>query len=160
MYYLLCIFYVILLWFSGTGKSTHIRLWRRMIGSDVGIVNGDKPILQITDENVLVYGTPWAGKEKWQKNCCVPLKGICLLRRGEKNAIRKADFSSCTEEIFHQVYMPQEGDMLLKTMELLDRLLTLVPLYELSCDMTEEAVKTSFECLTGEPYRRQGGNES
>ncbi|MBQ9545440.1 MAG: hypothetical protein IJV00_09980, partial [Clostridia bacterium] len=29
---------------SGTGKTTHIRLWRNYLGGNVDIVNGDKPI--------------------------------------------------------------------------------------------------------------------
>ncbi len=48
---------------SGTGKSTHIRLWHRYLGDAIGIINGDKPILHITKNEINVYGTPWAGKE-------------------------------------------------------------------------------------------------
>ena len=47
---------------SGTGKSTHIRLWRKAFGNPVGIINGDKPVIEIKDDGTsLVYGTPWAG---------------------------------------------------------------------------------------------------
>lgn len=34
---------------SGTGKSTHIRLWRRLFGSRVECINGDKPLFLFRD---------------------------------------------------------------------------------------------------------------
>ncbi|MBT1173184.1 hypothetical protein JS528_07430 [Bifidobacterium sp. MA2] len=72
---------------SGTGKSTHIRLWRRVFGDRVAIINGDKPILRIERDSsggaprVVAYGTPWAGKEGWQRNVSAPLGGICVVER-------------------------------------------------------------------------------
>ena len=61
---------------SGTGKSTHIMLWRQYLDEAVRVVNGDKPFLRIleaADEPPVVYGTPWAGKEGWQENTSAPL---------------------------------------------------------------------------------------
>ena len=46
---------------SGTGKTTHIRLWLDHIEGSY-VVNGDKPLIRIGEE-VTAYGTPWAGKE-------------------------------------------------------------------------------------------------
>lgn len=43
---------------SGTGKSTHTRLWRELFGEQAVMINDDKPLLKITDSGVLVYGTP------------------------------------------------------------------------------------------------------
>ena len=72
---------------SGTGKSTHIRLWRQFLGEAGHIVNGDKPFLSVEEGKVFVWGSPWAGKENWQKNRKAPLHGICLLKQGQKNKI-------------------------------------------------------------------------
>ena len=49
---------------SGTGKSTHARLWREAFGDRVWMVNDDKPLLKITETGVTVYGTPWDGKHR------------------------------------------------------------------------------------------------
>ena len=76
---------------SGTGKSTHLALWKKYLGDQAEVINGDKPILKVTEDEVWVYGTPWAGKEQWQVNKKVALKGICFLERGEKNSIQKID---------------------------------------------------------------------
>ena len=34
---------------SGTGKSTHVRLWRKLFGDRAVMVNDDKPIIQISE---------------------------------------------------------------------------------------------------------------
>lgn len=47
---------------SGTGKSTHTRLWREYFGERAVMVNDDKPLLHITDSGMTAYGTPWDGK--------------------------------------------------------------------------------------------------
>lgn len=142
---------------SGTGKSTHIRLWKKFLGEKVKIVNGDKPFisLDINNEgemNPLIYGTPWAGKERWQRNCSEPLNGICFVQRGTENTIRKMKPEECVMMLFNQVYMPDDSVAVGQTLELLDILVKHVPLYLLTCDMSEDAVRHSFEALTGLSY--------
>ena len=137
---------------SGTGKSTHIRLWQKFLGSDkVQIINGDKPILHVEEEGTTIYSTPYAGKEGWQNHSSAPLKAICLLKRGMENKIYRVASSDIITDIFNQIYRPYDTAAVIKTLELLDRLLKL-PVYILECDISEEAVKTSFETLTGLSY--------
>ena len=137
---------------SGTGKSTHIRLWRKHLGEQVQIVNGDKPFLSIEEGTVHIYGSPWAGKENWHRNRSVELNGICFLNRGTTNRIRQMDPEECLSLVFNQIYMPEDPVSTGLTLELLDKLLTNVPLYYLECDISEEAVRCSFEAMTGLPY--------
>lgn len=142
---------------SGTGKSTHIRLWKKYIGEKVKIVNGDKPFISLNanaDGKIepVIYGTPWAGKERWQRNCKEPLKGICFVQRGTTNTIQKMNPEDCITLLFNQIYMPKEAASVGQTLELLDLLAKNVPLYLLTCDMSEAAVRCSFEALTGLPY--------
>ena len=67
---------------SGTGKTTHIRLWQAVFGEEnVTIVNGDKPLLRVMDGRIYAYGTPWCGKEGYQTNTRVPLAALCFLER-------------------------------------------------------------------------------
>lgn len=136
---------------SGTGKSTHIRLWKKFLGEDVNIVNGDKPFISL-DEEPFIYGNPWAGKENWHKNRRAPLKSICFVQRGTVNSIREIAPDECLTLLFKQVYLPCNSDAAGLTLELIDTLVRKVPLYVLTCDMSEEAVQCSFEALTGLPY--------
>ena len=72
---------------SGTGKSTHAKLWRELLGDRAVMVNDDKPLIRLTDDGAIVYGTPWDGKHRLSANISVPLKALCVLMRFEKNII-------------------------------------------------------------------------
>lgn len=148
---------------SGTGKSTHIRLWKKYLGRNVDIVNGDKPILRFEEEEIIAHGTPWAGKENWQKNRSTNLKGICILKQGKENTISRIDARDAVPICFKQIFWPKETHAAGNTLEMLDKIVTNVPIYLLECDISEEAVKTSFEAMTNlsyNEYRCQNGEGS
>jgi len=134
---------------SGTGKSTHIRLWKQVYGDRVEIVNGDKPMIRVRGGTVEVCSTPWAGKEGWQRNAVVPMGGICLLRRGQINRIHRVSPGEYLEFLMNQVYLPRDGEALRATLTLLDQILSATPCYLLECDMSRAAAKVSFEAMTG-----------
>ena len=145
---------------SGTGKSTHIRLWKQYLGDKVKIVNGDKPFISLDVDlegkiQPLIYGTPWAGKERWQRNCSEPLNGICFVQRGTTNSIRRIKPEECVMLLFKQVYLPDDSVAVAQTLELIDSLVKHVPLYLLTCDISEDAVRCSFEAMTGLSYPNQ-----
>lgn len=149
---------------SGTGKTTHISLWRRHLGSAATVINGDKPILRVNGgekgDVVTAYGTPWSGKERWQTNTSAPLNALCLVTRGLENSIRKVDPGDCLERIVAQTCLPDDTLMRLKTIDLLDRMLGALDVYELECDMTPDAARCSFEALTGELWEQSGSENS
>ena len=140
---------------SGTGKSTHLALWKKYLGDQAEVINGDKPILKVTEDEVWVYGTPWAGKEQWQVNKKVALKGICFLERGEKNSIQKIDSFSALPFLMRQVYFTDAPQSAGKTMELLDQMLKIVPLYKMKCDISKEAFECSFGAMTFGKWKLQ-----
>ena len=149
---------------SGTGKSTHINLWKKYLGSRVDIVNGDKPILSVENgqdgKKVFVYGTPWAGKEGWQKNRRARLSGICVLKRGAENRIRRLEPAEGLDFLMRQIYFPRSAGAAPEMLEVLDSILALVPVWELECDISEDAVKCSFEALAGEKYEEYRTGDS
>ena len=58
---------------SGTGKSSHTRLWRKLLGDRAMMVNDDKPLIRVSEAGAIVYGTPWDGKHHLSSNIAVPL---------------------------------------------------------------------------------------
>lgn len=137
---------------SGTGKSTHISLWRKYLGDQVQVINGDKPFLSVEKSEVRAYGTPWAGKEKWQTNMDGELKGICILAQAEKNQIRRLEAEEALPYLIRQIYFTNNSENAGRVLELLDELLRVVPVWYLECDISEEAVRTSFEAMTGQRF--------
>lgn len=137
---------------SGIGKSTHTGLWMRYVDG-VSIVNGDKPILQYKDGDFLAYGTPWMGKEGLGRNTVAPLKGLCFLEQAKENAIMRLTSAQCAKRIFSQVLFPSDSENAEKTLELLDTLVTAIPAYVLQCTISENAVRLSYEALTGKTLK-------
>ena len=132
---------------SGTGKTTHINLWRKYFDG-VRIINGDKPVLSAHGNDIFVYGTPWAGKEMEQSNTCAPLSGICLIKRARQNSIRKLSKDEALSAIFKQIYMPENPQSLNLTISVIDDIISHVPFYELSCNISREAAECSFNAMT------------
>lgn len=69
---------------SGTGKSTHSRLWLTHIPKTT-LLNDDNPAIRFTDAGVFIYGTPWSGKTSCYKNERIPLKAFVRLEQAPAN---------------------------------------------------------------------------
>ena len=125
---------------SGTGKSTHTRLWKDRFGDEVTIINDDKPFLAFRDDKVYLCGTPWRGKHNIGQNLQVELGGICLLVRGPYNEICVAKPADVVNELIQQSNLHSYKHNTLKALDLVEKLLTSVPLYRLLCTPTVDAV--------------------
>ncbi len=130
---------------SGTGKSTHIRLWRKRFGENVHVVNGDKPIMRFVNDELIAYGTPWCGKEGYQNNTSVAIKGICFIERAPNNSIKRITPDEAIGRIFHQVLTPEDIASVDALFPLLDLTLTQIPCYVLQCNISEEAAEVSYQ---------------
>lgn len=130
---------------SGTGKSTHTRLWREYFGQRAVMINDDKPLLGITGDGVTAYGTPWDGKHRLSTNQAVPLKGICILSRDKENRIEPIEKRSAFPMMVQQTYRSVNPEKIKKSMELLDRMMDQVPVYRLFCNMEPEAARVAYE---------------
>lgn len=142
---------------SGTGKSTHARLWMRYLGDQgVKILCGDKPFLYVPERGEpMVYGCPWMGKEGWGYNGRAPLAGICVLRQAPTCSIERLAPADASETIVRQCYIPRKSPVgALTVLRCIDRVLAEVPVWAMGCDISETAVKTSFEAMTGQSYAK------
>lgn len=132
----------------GTGKSTHTTLWRKYFGEDrARILNDDKPALRFEDGRFYAYGTPWSGKTDQNINIRVPLAGVCLLRRGETNRIQPYGGAKAIHDLLEQTTRPRDPARMGKLLDLLDKLLITVPVWELHCNMEPEAARVSYEAM-------------
>ncbi len=135
---------------SGTGKSTHARLWRELLGDRVVMVNDDKPIIRYVDGAFYVYGTPWNGKHRLDTNCRAKIKAICNIYQAKENKIENMSAKDMIAVILAQTLRPSELDKMDKLLSLVDKLLSSVELYRLGCNMSLEAAELSYKTMSGE----------
>lgn len=133
----------------GTGKSTHIGLWKDKFGKDVTVINGDKPLLALRDGKLIAYGTPWCGKEGWQSNTAAPLDAVVFLEQSKTNAISPIDKQEFARKISEQILLPTDWNMTDKYAQMLHHTVEHVPAYVLRCNMSLGAVDT----VIGELYK-------
>ena len=132
---------------SGTGKTTHMLLWQKLLGDRLKIVNGDKPIVRFFDnepEIPYAFGTPWSGKEHLGCNMRTPLKHICFIERAKNNSCEEMSKAEAADLLFNQVYMPKDPQSALNTLQLINRLISCCKLWKIKCNMDIEAAQTAY----------------
>lgn len=73
---------------SGTGKSTHSRLWLENIPG-CELLNDDNPAVRLMDDGtVRVYGTPWSGKTPCYRQEWAEVGGFLRLHQAPHNVIK------------------------------------------------------------------------
>lgn len=133
---------------SGTGKSTHTKLWQKLYPSDVVLVNDDSPAIFFKNNVQYMYGLPWSGKGE-NKNMAVPLKSVVFLERSEQNVIGLTDIDSAVFFMLEQTFKPVFLDNLDKLLQQVDTLFKSVDIYTVGVNMSDDAAhmvrKTVFK---------------
>ncbi|MBE6958442.1 MAG: hypothetical protein E7447_04750 [Ruminococcaceae bacterium] len=141
----------------GTGKSTHTALWQAAFGAEnAQILNDDKPTVRLENGRWYAYGTPWSGKTSLNINMRVPLGGVCLLSRGETNEIAPYGGAKATLELLEQTSRTGGAAYRGKLLELMDHLITNVPVWKLKCNPTTDAAIVSHKAMAEEAKKRFG----
>ena len=135
---------------SGTGKSTHTHLWRKLFKEHARMVNDDKPFLEIADKEVVAHGSPWRGKHMLGERIAVPLKAICILKRGNENRIQRITPKEALHSLIEQTNRPMNSEKYPKYLDMIDQICGKVEFYSLSCNMDPEAALVSYKAMSGE----------
>lgn len=130
---------------SGTGKSTHTRLWREVFGERAQMINDDKPFLRLTNSAVLACGSPWSGKHGLDSNVSLPLAGICILERADEDRIRPISPAEALPMLRKQSYCPQGKEARFET--LVTVLAQSVPLWQMGCTKTPNAALVAHAAM-------------
>lgn len=135
---------------SGTGKSTHASIYRKVFGERVIMINDDKPLIRKINDVFYVYGTPWDGKHRLSNNIAVPLKGLCFLKQGQANEIRQLSSFEALSACLGQTYRPTESAAMTGVLNFVQNLLNKIPAHELQCTISKEAAELSYRTMKGE----------
>ncbi len=134
---------------SGTGKSTHARLWREVFGPRVWMINDDKPMLKFKSDGITVWGTPWDGKHHLSRNAGIPLKAVVHLKRDDENSIEPLPKADAFPVIMEQTYHSKDPATAAKILKLEMQLLNKTEFYTLYCNQETEAARTAYKGITG-----------
>ncbi len=138
---------------SGTGKSTHTRLWLQHI-VDAELLNDDSPIIRIKEGIPTVYGSPWSGKTPCYKAVSSPIRGFVRLSQAPHNRIRRLGVIQAIGALLPSAppsfaYDPTLQDAICET---LSTMISHTPVYHLEClpdrAAAELSAKTLFDDLT------------
>ncbi len=132
---------------SGEGKSTHARRWLEYIGDAAAVVADDKPFLSFAGNTLLVHGSPWRGKEGMGENLSVPVRCFCILRRGEEDAVRRADAAEAMREMLSRTRLPEEPEGAAAVLAVVDKVLMTMPFWHLCCTNSLHAAEVAYHAL-------------
>lgn len=135
---------------SGTGKSTHTRLWRENIEGSK-LLNDDSPIIRLVDGIPTVFGSPWSGKTPCYRNLSFPIRGFVRLSQAPHNKIKRlgtlnaigALLPSCPPAF---AYDDTLQDCICDT---LSQMIAKVPVYHLECLPDGDAARLSHNTIFG-----------
>ena len=132
---------------SGTGKSTHTGLWRQYVPGTV-CINDDTPVLRFDrDDAVYACGSPWSGKTELNTNRQVPLAAVVLLERGKENRLEPIRGAEVFARILGETRKLPFRESVEQAATLCEQLMDRVPVYSLTCDISEGAVQEALKAL-------------
>lgn len=129
---------------SGTGKSTHTRLWKKYYPETL-IINDDLPAIRLKDDGngsttAYAYGTPWCGKTQTNENVSTPIRAIVFLNQAPENSLRRLNGAEAAFRLLEGIRRPVLADMMQKSLDAAAEMVSVVPTYELNCTISREAV--------------------
>lgn len=135
---------------SGTGKSTHTRLWRENIAGAV-LLNDDSPFIGFVDGRATAFGAPWSGKTPCYKQEHYPIAAIVRLSQAPHNAIRPLRSVHAIGALLPSLtpafgYDDELQDRMLAT---LSKIISQVPVYHLECLPDAAAARLSYDTVFG-----------
>lgn len=136
---------------SGAGKSTQANLWKHYLQCD--IINYDKPCVIFEEGQVFVHGSPWSGKEKLLLNEYAPLKAIIYVNQAKENRVNKLSPAKAFSNIYlHNYVYPLTKEIETAYINAINNVLKSIAVYELYCDMSEDAVRVLYNEIFNDDY--------
>lgn len=134
---------------SGTGKSTHSRMWLNAL-EDVVLMNDDHPVIRLDDDGTpVVYGSPWSGKTRCYKNLSAPLGGVVRISRAPHNRARRlSPIQSYASLMTSCSGMTWEKDLADGKDRTLQGIVSGTPCWVMECLPDEEAARVCSKAVT------------
>ena len=132
---------------SGTGKSTHARLWHEHYLDEVKYINDDKPLLKVINNEIVVFGSPFSGEDKKNNNINKPLKAIIFLEQSKTNEISMLDKNLIVRLIIKNILRPEKEEFWDSILSIINFIANNIPIYKLKANISYDAVRTVYNKL-------------
>lgn len=135
---------------SGTGKSTHTRLWLKYIEGS-RLLNDDNPVVAFDPKTgeATVYGTPWSGKTPRYLNESVPVGAFVRLEQAPANAISRLTATRAFAALLPSCScLKQDASIYKGIIDTVTRIATRIPVCHLRCLPDEAAARLSMQTVT------------
>ena len=133
---------------SGVGKSTQANLWRQYTEAEV--LNYDQVLVFMQKDPIMVCGTPWAGKENIYIQGKYPLHAIVLVEKAKENNVTELAKGEAFSRVYLNNYMyPLNMEIENRYFDSIVSLVSKIPVYEMKCTVTKEAVDLLYKKLFG-----------
>lgn len=132
---------------SGTGKSTHTRLWRQCF-DQCELVNDDNPVVRIEQGKAIVYGSPWSGKTPCYRNVCHPVGAyVRLFQEPENNIHPYQPLEAYAMLLPAMSCMVWDKRMQTGVSRTVAEMVRLNPMYRLGCRPDEAAARLCLDTI-------------
>ena len=134
---------------SGTGKSTHSRMWLENVPGS-RLLNDDNPIVRVLDDgSVWVYGSPWSGKTPCYRNESCPVGAMVEIVRAGINRAAEKDAVNAFSRIWSSSSgMKFDEAMGEKLCDTVCGVVSAVKVFTLECLPDAEAARVCREAVT------------
>ena len=133
---------------SGTGKSTHTRLWiEHIVGTT--LLNDDSPVVAVHPDGVRVYGSPWGGKTPWFLTESYPIAGLVRLEQQTENRIRRLNTAESVAALLPSCppSLACEEHCLDLLADFVGEVISTLPVYRLGCRPDAEAAQLVYRTI-------------
>ena len=135
---------------SGTGKSTHTRLWMENI-ENAHLLNDDSPVLAIEEKHPFIYGSLWSGKTPCYYPYRFPLEAIVRLSQAKENRIRLLTVPEALGAL--QPSLPpalmQDDAFADRLIDIISDTIQCVPVFHLGCLPNADAARLCCKTIFG-----------
>lgn len=130
---------------SGTGKSTHTRLWQEHIPG-ARLLNDDSPIIRMYQGQATAFGSPWSGKTPCYRNISRPIAGIVRLSQAPANEITRLSILRAVGSLLPSCppAFAYDSDLQDRICRTLSDILTQAPVWHLACLPDKAAAELSY----------------
>ena len=133
---------------SGTGKSTHSKLWQKYVPG-CALLNDDEPIIRIMNDGTInVFGAPWSGSTPCYRNAYAEVSAFVHLYQSDENRLTKQNgVESFTSLLQSTAIMRSDIDNRTMIISMINDILEKVSVYRLDNRPDREAVSLSETLL-------------